>query len=297
MAGENIAQLSDRGIVSVTGSDARKLLQGLITNDMERLTAVGEAIHAALLTPQGKILFAFFVVQAADGFLLETNAASAKDLVKRLSMYRLRADVTISDRSADYRAFALWGGEAHAGHDAKILSFPDPREARLGYRLIVEANDAEDLPARVGAATASPAAYTAHRITLGIPEADADYPLTDTYPHEADFDLFDGVSFKKGCFVGQEVVARMQNKTVVRKRVVKVKGTAPLTSGAEITIGDDIKIGRIGSVDRNEALALLRLDRVVEAMEKNVPVQAGGTRITVDDAPLERFRSAARTGA
>jgi folate-binding protein YgfZ len=137
--------------------------------------------------------------------------------------------------------------------------------------------------------------YDALRVRLGIPEGSKDYDFGDAYPHEADFDLLGGVSFTKGCYVGQEVVARMQNKSVVRKRAVKISGDAPLTSNIDVLLGE-IPIGRVGTVDGNAGIAMLRLDRVLEAEQKNQKLTAGGIVITPDDAALDRYRvSAARS--
>src|SRR5262249_43809287 len=142
--GAKIAVLADRGVVGVTGADAVKLLQGVITNDTD-LLSVQPAIHAALLAPQGKILFEFFVVKAPDGFWLEVAADKTADLAKRLSLYRLRAKVDIKDRTADFRAFALWGGEAQAlAGGVGTLHFPDPRLPALGLRGLAPAPLAPD---------------------------------------------------------------------------------------------------------------------------------------------------------
>lgn len=289
MAGEKIAQLSDRGIVSVAGSDARKLLQSLITNDMGKLAAHGDALYGALLTPQGKILFDFFVVQIADGFLLDTAAASVPGLAKRLAMYRLRADAAIANASSAYRVFVHWGAQPPDSAPG-TLCFEDPRDARLGHRLIVDAAKSDEFGSLSGAEVASPDAYAAHRIALGVPESSADFELSDAYPHEADLDVFHGVSFDKGCFVGQEVVARMNNKAVVRKRVVKIKGSAPLSCGADVSMGD-VAIGRVGSVDGSRALAMLRLDRAADAFEKAIPLTVGAATVTVDDEAIRRYRA------
>lgn len=286
MAGEKILELPDRSVVSVKGADARKLLQGLITNDMDQLHQPGDAIHAALLMPQGKILFDFFIVATSDGFLLETAAASADALAKRLTLYRLRAEVAITSETGKYRVFALWNG-AHLPDNASALLYADPRHPDLGQRAIIEKQSG----APVVASTASPEDYATLRVTLGVPEGGIDFALGDTYPHEADFDIFNGVSFKKGCFVGQEVVARMQNKTVVRKRVAKIGADAPLHTGHDINIGE-IPIGKVGTVSGNSALALVRLDRAAEALDKDMPLTSGDTEITIDAAALHRYRAA-----
>jgi folate-binding protein YgfZ len=280
MAPARIALLADRGVVRVAGADGEKLLQGIVTNDMD-LLASQPAIHAALLTPQGKILFEFFVVRAGDGFLLETAKEKAADLAKRLNLYKLRAKVDIGEVSAHYSVLALWGASSSSpGETAGAIAFPDPRLRELGWRILVEAEIASGTARPANAIDAPPQDYHAHRIALGVPEGGKDYPLGDTFPHEADLDQLNGVSFTKGCFVGQEVVSRMQNRANVRKRVVPVEGQAPLTTGAEVKAGEAI-IGTIGSVAGKQALALARLDRAAEAKAKGQALTAGGVALTL----------------
>ncbi|MDX2155631.1 MAG: folate-binding protein [Hyphomicrobiaceae bacterium] len=285
MSKSHLAVLPDRGVVSVTGTDARGFLDNLITNDVDLLDRQ-DAIHAGLLTPQGKILFAFHVVRRPDGFLLETARASAADLVKRLSLYRLRAKVVINDLSASHAAVVAWGGEPPAS--PLYVAFADPRHRDLGWRLLM----APAMATKLAGEDEGSAAWDGHRIALGVPEAGADYALGDTFPHEADFDLFAGVSFTKGCFVGQEVVARMQHKTVVRKRVVRIGGAGTLASGAPVKVGD-ATIGMVGTVAGRNGLALLRIDRAAEAQEKGQPLTAGDVAITVDAEMLDRYATAA----
>jgi folate-binding protein YgfZ len=238
------------------------------------------AIHAALLTPQGKILFDFFVVRAADGFLVEVAGEKASDLVKRLALYRLRARVEIADASSAHRVFALWGAAPPPSREnAGTRAFPDPRLADLGWRILVEARSTAEVHPN-----STPEAYHAHRIGLGVPESGKDYAFGDAFPHEADLDLLGGVSFDKGCFVGQEVVARMQHRGQPRKRVVPIEGDAPLTSGAEVTAGA-AAIGTVGSVAGRQALALVRLDRWAEAKAKGEPVRAGGVAVALRQPP------------
>jgi tRNA-modifying protein YgfZ len=129
-------------------------------------------------------------------------------------------------------------------------------------------------------------------VRLGVPEGGKDYAFGDAYPHEANFDLLHGVSFTKGCYVGQEVVARMQNKTIVRKRVVKITAPAALTSGTDVLLGE-APIGRIGTTDGNDALAMLRLDRAVEAEQKNQKLTADGIVVTPDAEALARYLATA----
>jgi hypothetical protein len=278
-----MALLSDRGVVRIAGADASKLLQGTITNDMDLLDGQ-RAIHAALLTPQGKILFEFLVVKVADdGFLLETAKDQVGSLVKRLITYKLRARVEISDATPEYRVLAVWGGAPVGFPGPTVRSvgpFEDPRLRTLGLRILAEARFAADVAASTDVHEDTPESYDAHRIGLGVPEGGKDYPFGGTFPHEANLDVLNGVSFTKGCFVGQEVVSRVQHRGSARKRIVIVDGDGPLEHGAEVTAGP-AAIGRIGSVAGGTALALLRLDRALEAADKGEQLSAGGSRIAM----------------
>jgi tRNA-modifying protein YgfZ len=285
MSSAQIARLADRGVVRVAGADAEKLLQGIITNDMG-LLASQPAMHAALLTPQGKILFEFFVVRDGPDFLLEVERNMAAALAKRLTLYKLRAKVEIQDVSSDYSVLALWGDYSPSpGTTVGRIAFADPRQRRLGWRIIARREPVGDVADPKSAIEATANDYDAHRISLGVPESGKDYALGDTFPHEADLDQLGGVSFTKGCFVGQEVVSRMHNRASVRKRIVPVDGEAPLRPGADIKAGD-ASIGSIGSVAGTRALALVRLDRAKEALDKGETLTADGIALTLRDRDL-----------
>ncbi|MEQ1710140.1 MAG: folate-binding protein [Hyphomicrobium sp.] len=297
MTTPKIALLPDRGVVSITGDDAAKLLQGVITNDMSAFETGAVAIHAGLLSAQGKIQHEFFVVKAGGGFLLETARERAGDLTKRLMLYKLRAKAEIKDVSSAHTVAVVWGGNnagtrawqapaAPAESHRNVLWFRDPRNPDLGLRLIL--TTATDWVVGQAGDAAPSDAYHAHRIALGVPEGGRDYALGDAFPHEADFDLYHGVSFTKGCFVGQEVVARMEHKSVVRKRVVRLHG-AGLAPGAEVKLGE-VVIGTVGSVAGADGLALLRLDRVAEALDAGQTLTAGSQPVAVDADALTRYR-------
>ncbi len=270
----NIAKLNDRGVINVAGADARVMLQGIITNDLDTLADDG-AIHAGLLTPQGKILFSFFVICSGNALLIETSRGQIDPLMKRLAMYRLRADVTFEDISERYSVAAAW--PTLPQRDGAIV-FQDPRLAALGWRVLVENGDSEALSGgwliNGQVHQVDEGAYHAHRIACGVPEAERDYKLGDSYPHEALFDQLAGVSFSKGCYVGQEVVSRMQHRGKIRKRIVPVLADGPLEADVEIVAGSSV-IGRIGSVNDNHGLALVRLDRAAEAIGKGLSCVAG----------------------
>jgi folate-binding protein YgfZ len=275
MASPKMVLLRDRGVIRVTGADARKLLQGLITNDMAKLDRQ-PAIHAGLLTPQGKILFDFFVVRAPDGYLLDVGKAD--ELIRRLTLYKLRAAVVLEDFSPTHRVAASWDGPPP--EIAGAVVFPDPRLAALGHRIIA-CEDTAPL-----AANATDSQYHAHRIALGVPEGGKDYAFGDTFPHEALFDRLDGVDFDKGCFVGQEVVSRMEHRAIVRKRVVPVHGAGPLPEpGTPIKAGEAV-IGTLGSAAGPVGLALLRLDRAAEARSKGQSLLVGHVPLTIEGPEL-----------
>lgn len=285
----NLSLLEDRGAVSVRGGDAEKLLGGLITNDMALLGGA-PALYAALLSPQGKILFDFFVVRTADGFLLETARDRAADLVKRLTLYKLRADAEIRDVSDSHVVAALWGPHSVSfGAAVGAHAFADPRFARLGIRILVERSSLTDVLASADAERAPAPDYHAHRVGLGVPEGGRDFVFGDTFPHEALLDQLHGVSFSKGCFVGQEVVSRMQHRTTVRKRVVPVVADVPLPAGPIPVLAGDVEIGRLGSVADARGLALLKLDRVAEARRDGTAITTGGIPVTVEVPPFATF--------
>jgi folate-binding protein YgfZ len=264
--------------VAVTGPDAERLLQDTVTQDLGLLATQG-AIYAALLSAQGKILFDFFIAKADDGYLLETAADKTVELIKRLTLYRLRAKVQFADRSDDTRVLVLWGSSpASLGPTKGTVEFADPRVPELGLRILAPAAHASDIAAATNGIDATAADWHAHRIALGVPEGGRDFAYGDAFPHEADMDQLAGVSFRKGCFIGQEVVSRMQHRGLARKRIVAVTGAAPLSAGAAVQAGD-ASIGTVGSTAGTEALALVRLDRAAEAKAKGQPLTAAGVPI------------------
>lgn len=269
-----MATLADRGVVRLSGEDARSFLNGLVTADVG-LVGEDRPRYAALLSPQGKILFDFIVAEA-DGeqggqLYLDTPRSVAADLAKRLGFYKLRAKVAVEDLSSSLAVVAYFGGE-RAPNGVGVI-YPDPRHPALGDRVLMDRSEAEALGG-------DPEAWQAHRIALGVPEAIADFAYGDAFPHEADMDQLAGVDFDKGCYVGQEVVSRMHHRGTARTRIVPVQfegGVAP-ASGTEAS-ADGKAIGRIGSTTAGgRALAMLRLDRVEDALSSGVALQAGGLR-------------------
>lgn len=250
--------VEDRAVVALSGPDARSFLQGLITNDIDRL-APDKPVYAALLTPQGKILFDFLIVDDGTGtILLDCPAASRDALIKRLSMYRLRAKVEIKPRD-DLAIFASWDGSALPGP-----SFEDPRLAALGRRLIAPKADVER-------------GYLAHRLSLGVPEA-ADFGSDKMFALDAGLDELHAIAFDKGCYVGQELTARMKHRGTARKRLLLVQSDTPLTLNADLRANGH-SIGEIVSVYDTKGFALVRLDRLAEAGD--APVEADGKHVSI----------------
>ncbi len=252
--------LDDRAVLAVSGSDAAGFLQGLVTNDVARL-ADGGAIHAALLTPQGKYLFDFLVFARGAAFCLDCEAGARAALAKRLGMYKLRADVAI-DEAVDDPVFALFGAGAAAasGRIAGAAAFADPRHPALGARVVGEA--AEAALRQTGAEPAARAEYDALRIAHGVPDGRRDLVPEKSFLLENGFDELNGVDFEKGCYVGQEVTARMKHRNLVRKRLVPVRidGAAP-EPGTKI-YRDETEVGEMRSSEGALGLALLRIDAI-----------------------------------
>jgi folate-binding protein YgfZ len=205
------ALLPDRGAVKVAGDDARKFLNGLITSDIAKMTPARPGF-AALLTPQGKIIVDFILAEAptADrgGFFLDCPRALAPALVQRLNFYKLRAKVVIEDLSETLGVLAIWGGHAATEYG---LCYPDPRLPALGLRCMLPPHLAGKAAADLGAEFVDASVYEAHRIALGVPRGGLDFIYGDAFPHETDMDQLGGVDFDKGCFVGQEVVSRIEH--------------------------------------------------------------------------------------
>ena len=273
------ALLPDRGVVKVAGDDARKFLNGLITSDMAKVSPA-EAGFAALLTPQGKIIVDFIVAEALDadggGFFLDCPRALAPTLVQRLNFYKLRAKVIVEDLSEVLGLLAVWDGAAVTDYG---LCYGDPRLPALGLRCMLPPHLAGEAAADLGAELVEPAAYEAHRIALGVPRGGLDFIYGDAFPHETDMDQLGGVDFDKGCFVGQEVVSRIEHRGTARTRLVPVsfEGFAP-EAGTPVSAGAK-SFGTLGSSAQGRGLAMLRLDRAADALAAGEPLTAGGVEM------------------
>jgi tRNA-modifying protein YgfZ len=286
------ALLPDRGVIKVVGDDARKFLHGLVTADILNLSP-GMGRFCALLTPQGKIIADFLVCEApqADGggFFLDSPRALAATLLEKLNLYKLRAKVLIEDLAEVLGVLAVWDGTdmTERGTTQQGLRYADPRLPALGLRILIAPHRAAAAAREGGAALVSAEDYEAHRIALGVPRGGVDFAYGDAFPHEADMDQLGGVDFAKGCYIGQEVVSRIEHRGIARTRAVALRyeGARP-ESGAPITAGER-QVGTMGSAADGRGIALIRLDRVAEAQQS--PIAAGGIPIRLIKPDWARF--------
>ncbi len=277
MTGSSFCLLPHRSVIAVSGADRVEFLQGLISNDTTKV-APGQAIWAALLTPQGRFLNDMFVADAGgETLLLETERERAPALAKKLKMYTLRSKVTVEDRSASLEVAAAFGREPSKalGLDGAV-SFNDPRLEALGVRVMAPAGQAATLLAGRGFAEAPLATYDSLRLSLGVPDGSRDLTVEKALLLESGFDELNGVDWKKGCYMGQELTARTKYRALIRKRLfpVKVEGTLPEPGAPVLLDGEEVGELRSGSGDR--ALALLK----VEAARGGSALTAGDARVT-----------------
>ncbi|MBS9719950.1 folate-binding protein YgfZ [Tianweitania sp. BSSL-BM11] len=268
--------LPDRTCILVTGPEAEDFLQNILTLDLQTV-GTDDARPGALLTPQGKILFDFLISRVDGGFCLECRSDIAADFARRLMMYRLRAraEIALQDECV---VQVSWNEEsASSPEDSAVLDrrFPEGTVHRV--------YDAD----RTTSATRED--WTAYRVAHGVAESGSDYELSDAFPHDVLLDQNGGVGFKKGCYVGQEVVSRMQHRGTARRRVLIADSEASLpASGTPIT-ADGRPIGTMGSSSGGRGLALVRIDKVKNAVDRDVPVLAGETSITLSIPAWARF--------
>jgi folate-binding protein YgfZ len=277
------AFLPDRGVVKVSGEAARDFLNGLVTTDVG-LIQPGLGRFGALLTPQGKITVDFLITEAPSGhgggFLIDCPRALAQGLADKLGFYKLRAKVVVENLSGSLGVLAAWDGEPAIKPD---LTFADPRGDKLGWRILIPEALAPQAASLIGADLVDSAAYEAHRIACGAPRGGIDFMYGDAFPHETNMDRLHGVDFDKGCYVGQEVVSRMQHRSTARTRTVRLilENLAP-EAGIPVTAGDK-SVGTMGSSADGRGLALLRIDRVADVLDAGMPLTAGGIAIRLAD--------------
>lgn len=286
------AFLPDRGVVKVSGEDARNFLNGLVTSDITEVQP-GLGQFGALLTPQGKITTDFLITEAppghGGGFLLDAPRALAKGLADKLGFYKLRAKVVIEDLSDGLGVLAAWDGEPIMKPE---LMFADPREEALGWRILVPKELQQKAAALIGAEVVDSSAYDAHRIALGIPRGGLDFIYGDAFPHETNMDRLHGVDFDKGCYVGQEVVSRMQHRGTARTRTVRVMLDGPAPESGAVISANDKPVGTMGSSAAGNGLALIRTDRAADALDAGIQLTASGLALRIADP--EALRAATK---
>ncbi|MBN9059167.1 MAG: folate-binding protein YgfZ [Rhizobiales bacterium] len=287
MRNGSYARLTDRGTVFIGGAEAETFLQNIITTDMGRVVSSG-AGYGALLSPQGKILFDFLVLATEGGFLFDLPRALAADFTKRMTLYRLRAKVEIANRSEADAVIAFWGSDAAPAIAGVVAA--DPRLAALGFRAIVPADASLDV---AGYEAATEADYHAWRTGLTIPEGGRDFPFGDAFPHDVDMDDLGGLDFRKGCYVGQEIVSRMEHRGTARRRAVAVSGASALPPAGTPIEADGKPLGALGGSFDGESgaagIGLIRLDRAKRALDQGVPITADGIPLAIALPSFARF--------
>jgi folate-binding protein YgfZ len=254
-----IAYLPGRGVVEVTGDDRVGFLQGLVSNDVAA-AAPGRAVWAALLSPQGKWLADFFILADGERLLLECDRGQAAMIAQKLSRFRLRAKVAVRDASADWHVHAAWGGAPEIA--AGAIAAPDPRLPEAGWRILSTAPLAAD----------GTPAWDRHRLGLGLPDP-ADMETDKTVLLEAGFDELNGVSWTKGCYMGQELTARTKYRGLIKRRLVPVAIDGPAPAAGTPVLRDGLEVGTMRSSRDGLGLATLRLEAL------DVPLAAGEARL------------------
>ncbi len=272
------AKLDNRSLLKISGNDRIDFLQNLVSNDLSELSN-SNAIYSALLTPQGKFLFDFFILDFGDYLLLDCEKSRSADLIKRLTMYKLRSAVDIEDISSHMNAFALFACDAATENDApKIVDgklVADPRLPQLGYRLYSATPTINNLK------EVSRDEYQKHRFALGVPEGAEDIQPEKNFLLEANFEELNGVSFSKGCYIGQELTARTKFRAKIKKRLFNFEFDGNVNVGDPIT-ADDKEIAKVVSFSKPFGLAMTRLD-AFEALTSDTALIPAGLKLTKPD--------------
>jgi folate-binding protein YgfZ len=300
MAGRYFALLDDeRGVIEITGPDRREFLQGLITNDTAKLSA-GRALYAALLTPQGRYLHDFFLVEMPEAFLLDAERARLDDLLRRLTLYKLRSRVDLKIAREMFHVVVAFGEDAlqclglppdvgAARSFESGIAYVDPRLTNLGARIILPREIPVACLQNLQFVSAQSDAYDNLRLSLGIPDGSRDLPIAKALLLEAGFDELNGIDWNKGCYVGQELTARTRYRALIKKRLMPVQVTGPMPPpGSPIMLGEE-DVGEVRSGRDGVALALLRLDALREASRNN-PLRAGEARLAPSKPAWANFQ-------
>ena len=291
---KSFVPLDDRGVLAVSGDDARAFLQNLVTNDIDKVSP-GQAIYAALLTPQGRYLHDFFVIEMDGVLFLDVAKKKLEDLQARLLKYRLRSKVDVDDVSGIFRVIALLGDGPHdsqalrgfegrGGPFANGFCYVDPRYTGIGVRALVP-KDTFAMFDAAGFQANDRMAYETLRLLFGIPEGLFDLQPEKSLPMESNFDLLNAIDWQKGCYIGQELTARMHYRALLKKRLlpVEIEGEVP-DIGTPVTY-DGQDAGEMRSGMGDQGIALLRLELVLTAVKAERPLLAGDSKITPKHPP------------
>lgn len=280
-------QLGDRAAILIDGPDAGHFLQNILTTDLDRLDS-GEARPGALLSPQGKILFDFLVSRRGEtGFLLDCRQEQADDFMRRLTLYRLRAraDILLADQLL---VFARWDIDSASSHNDSATSQTEPAwlaDCRFPKDAGVLRRYGEAMET-----DASPEDFARLRIAHGVAESGADYAAGDAFPHDVLMDDNGGIGFQKGCYVGQEVVSRMQHRGTARRRLMIAAAPASLPEAGTPVLARGRAIGTLGGVAGTSGLAILRIDRVKGALDAGDPITADGVPLSLSIPAWAKYR-------
>ncbi len=281
----NFCALRQRGVLRLSGRDVRTFLQALVTRDLDYLTTA-QTVYSALLTPQGKYLFDFFLAQHDGDILLDGEAARLDALMKRLNMYKLRADVAITKEDG-WEISAIYNGnsgmEPKAGAARPFgagVAFTDPRLLDAGARIMAPVGQANKMLSDAGFAPGDETDYEYFRLGLALPESGRDLVTDKSLMLESNLDSLNGVDFDKGCFVGQELTARTKYRALVRKRLLPVEVQGPMPEPNEPLMSGQSEIASMRSGQGDRGLALVRLDRLVEAGGLGITLTAGSAQLT-----------------
>lgn len=262
-----------RGIISLTGEDTLSFLQGLVSNDVMPLQE-GRMVYTALLSPQGKFLFDFFLVPQEGGVWLDCYRERLPELLARLNMYKLRSKVTLKE-VADGRVAAWWDGAQPPAHPG-VLLHRDSRLAALGWRLTGSASAVESYVQQLGARRVSEEAYERLRLECGVPDGAHDMIPDKSLLMEFGFEDLRGVDFKKGCYVGQEVTARSKHRAALRKFIYQVSAEKELPPAGSPVFFQGAPAGEMRSSEGNIGLALLRIAEAEKSQSVGIALECAG---------------------
>nr|WP_319487105.1 folate-binding protein [uncultured Cohaesibacter sp.] len=268
MSENAILHLANRAVVRLSGTDTESLLQRLVTIDMDALRE-GEARHGALLTPQGKIAMDFLICRDGGAVLFDLDQTIVASFIKKMTLYRMRSDVTI--RESDERVGVAFTPDA----DPDALAVRDIRSEQLGWRLYGKGEGWQ-------ATDEQKSDYLARHIAAIVPQVGLDFTLEDAFPYDINMDFLGGLFFDKGCYVGQEVVSRMHHRGTARRRLVRIEADQPIPTGDAVIEAGGKPVGSVGAVLDKRALAVVRLDRVGEALREREHLTVKGIPVRIE---------------